>query len=104
MENNSQEFFIKYKENQPVKVSTHFDSERKKREVHLEDVADLVAAFQSLPSSPLASTFAGDITLHLPEGFSRSALHEDCFAGTDSTGTTLRTGLALERLKGLGIR
>ena len=97
------QFFIKHKENQPVKISTHFDSERKKREVPLEDVADLLASVKQALSSKLGAIDLDELTLHLPEGFSRSALDKDCFAGTDSTGTTLRTGLSLERLHGLGI-
>jgi hypothetical protein len=39
----------------------------------------------------------------LPDGIARSALTEDCFAPTDFSGTTLRTGLALTRLKALGL-
>ncbi|KAK5673583.1 hypothetical protein QVD99_001023 [Batrachochytrium dendrobatidis] len=63
MENKA--FFVQYLTNQPVKVDTHINSERTAlRPFPLDSVADLVAAFQALPNSPLASAFVGDLTLH----------------------------------------
>ncbi|KAK6091824.1 hypothetical protein MT418_007793 [Batrachochytrium dendrobatidis] len=61
MEN--KQFYIKYLENQPVGLRTHINNERTAlRPFPLDSVADLVAAFQALPNSPLA--FVGDLTLH----------------------------------------
>jgi len=100
---NNIEFFIKYLNNQPVSIDTAYNFNGEKRGRPLTNVSHLVAAFQALPNSPLASAFAGDLTLHLPDGAGRSALVDDCFAITDSSGTTLRSGLALARLNGFGL-
>ena len=99
---NNVNFYVKYLNNQPVKISTHITSSRVTREYPLQDVGDLIEAFQARPGSLLASTDSGLLTLHLPDGAGRSALVEDCFAVTDSTGTTLRSGLALTQLNGIG--
>ena len=98
MEN--REFFIRYLDNQPVLIETHIDGNQE-RIRPLSSVAHLVAAFQGLANSPLASTFAGDITLHLPVGVDRKTLEKDWFSSTDPTGTTLRPGLALSCLNDL---
>ena len=103
------EFYVKYKESQPVLVETVYNNQGETRARPLTTVAHLVAAFQALPNSPLSSVFVGDLTLHLPSGVDRSALEEECFATADSTDTTLRTGLALTQLNGqnhpqLGLR
>ena len=100
MEN--KDIYIKYQENQPVLVETLYNNHGGKRDRPLTTVAHLVAAFQALPNSPLASAFVGDLTLHLPEGVDRSALQEDCFAATDSTGTALDSGCLLSALGSLG--
>jgi hypothetical protein len=36
-------FYIKYLDNQPVKVETHIDSQRRRRDFPLTDVGDLIA-------------------------------------------------------------
>ena len=98
----NKQFFIKYQEHQPVKIDTHFDSERKKRDIHLQDVADLVAAFQARPGSLLGNTDSGLITLHLPEDVDRSAsgLDEGCF---DSPGSlTLSADCPISSLGSFG--
>jgi hypothetical protein len=85
MEN--KQFYIKYLTNGPVGLKTHILNTNTFEWVQtVFTVGDLVAgtrrlivAFQQLPNSPLASSFAGDITLHLPEAVCRSALSEDCF-------------------------
>ena len=41
--------FVQYQNNQPVKVETHIDTQRTRREFPLTDVGDLVAAFQAPP-------------------------------------------------------
>ena len=56
-------FFLKYQENQPVKIESHFIGENNRRRP-LSDVGDLVAAFQARPGSLLANTDSGLITLH----------------------------------------
>ncbi|KAK5664495.1 hypothetical protein QVD99_000034 [Batrachochytrium dendrobatidis] len=63
MEN--RQFYIKYLENQPVGLRTHILNTNTFVWVQtLFTVGDLVAAFQALPNSPLASAFVGDLTLH----------------------------------------
>ncbi|KAJ2984811.1 hypothetical protein HDV02_000908, partial [Globomyces sp. JEL0801] len=96
------ELFIKYLDTQPVKIETHFIGEQNRRRP-LKDIAHLIAAFQTLPNSPLASTFSGDITLHLPDGIDRSVLPEACYASIEETGSALGTGLSLSQLNGLGL-
>jgi predicted Ser/Thr protein kinase len=94
--------FIQYQNNSAVPILTQTLPSVLQGEDPI--VGDLVAAFQQLHNSPLASAFVGDLTLHLPIGLTRSVsgLGEDCFAPTDSTGTTLRNGLVLIRLNGFG--
>ena len=41
------------------------------------------------------STPTDELSLHLPDGFGRSALPECCFASPAKTVTTLRNGLSL---------
>ncbi|KAK5668190.1 hypothetical protein QVD99_005227 [Batrachochytrium dendrobatidis] len=61
MEN--KQFYIKYLDNQPVEIETHFDGELERKRP-LNNVSKLIAAFQALPNSPLASAFVGDLTIH----------------------------------------
>jgi hypothetical protein len=83
MEN--KQFYIKYLTNGPVGLKTHILNTNTFEWVQtVFTVGDLVAgtrrlivAFQQLPNSPLASSFAGDIILHLPEAVCRSALSEE---------------------------
>lgn len=68
MENNKS-LFIQYSQNQPVEINTHLNNERTAlRLLPLENVGHLLAAFQALPNSPLASAFVGDLSLHFPDG------------------------------------
>ena len=80
-------------------MNTHINNERTaSRAFPIETVAHMIAAyFPGTPPNEIAL-----FTLHLPEGVDRAALHQDCFAATDSTGTTLRSGLALSQLNGIG--
>ncbi|KAJ3062829.1 hypothetical protein HDU99_005087, partial [Rhizoclosmatium hyalinum] len=41
----NQTFYIRYNNNEVVKVATHFDCKRLRRELPLNDVADIIAAF-----------------------------------------------------------
>ena len=61
MEN--QILFVKYLENQPVKIETHYSVDQICPKA-LSDVADVIGAFQSLPASPLADVFLEHLTLH----------------------------------------
>jgi hypothetical protein len=62
MEN--KQYYIKYLAN-TVGVKTHILNTNTFAWVQtLLTVGDLVAAFQALPNSPLASFFAGDLSLH----------------------------------------
>ena len=92
-------FYLKYHYG-PVKVETHFDKLKRKRESPLEDVADLVAAFfpNSLPKE------LAQYTLHLPQGYSRTALEEDCFMSIDDQDTSLDVGCPLSALGDIGTR
>ena len=96
------ELYIKYRTNAPVPIDTAFG--RGPNSLPLLTVAHLIAAFQALPGSPLATTFVGDLSLHLPDSISRSAcgLGEDCFASVDETDTILDFGCPLSSLGSLG--
>ena len=91
MQNN--DFYIKYQQNQPVKISSHISSDRNGRKYPLTDVADLVSAFQALPNSPLASSYSGLITLHLPMSNARASHTE-----YDSVGPVLAGNFPLINL------
>ncbi|EGF78958.1 hypothetical protein BATDEDRAFT_90343 [Batrachochytrium dendrobatidis JAM81] len=56
-------FFVQYLTNQPVEIETHFDGELERKRP-LNNISKLIAAFQALPNSPLASAFVGDLTIH----------------------------------------
>jgi hypothetical protein len=62
---NNKTFYIRYQENQPVGIETHFNSAGEHRERPLSSVAHLTQAFQARPGSLLANTDSGLITLHL---------------------------------------
>ena len=100
--NNNKAFFVQYRTNQPLKVETHYFGEQERRRP-LADVGDLVAAYKTAVAPLLVDSSLAHLTLHLPDKAARSSLSEDCFASKDSAGTTLRTGLALARLNGLGL-
>ncbi|EGF76249.1 hypothetical protein BATDEDRAFT_92895 [Batrachochytrium dendrobatidis JAM81] len=53
--------YIQYLENTPVSL---FTQKLPVPEGEEPNISDLVAAFQALPNSPLASAFVGDLTLH----------------------------------------
>ncbi|KAJ8323122.1 hypothetical protein O5D80_008180 [Batrachochytrium dendrobatidis] len=53
--------YVKYLENTPVSL---FTQKLPVPEGEEPNISDLVAAFQALPNSPLASAFVGDLTLH----------------------------------------
>lgn len=100
----NQEFYIKYLDNRPVGLKTHILNTNSFIWIQtLFTVGDLIGAFQGLANSPLASVFVGDLTLHLPDGFDRSALQVECFSSIDETDKGLRSGLALTKLNGLGL-
>ena len=92
--------YIQYQNNGPVPILTQNLSSALQGEKPV--VADLVAAYKTAVAPLLVDSSLAHLTLHLPVGLQRSSLSEDCFASTDSKGTTLRTGLALARLNGLG--
>ncbi|KAI8891538.1 hypothetical protein BC833DRAFT_662985, partial [Globomyces pollinis-pini] len=100
MENKA--FFIQYLTNKPVKVQTHIDSQRVKREFPLTDVADLIVSYKAAVAPRFDSTPTDELTLHLPEGVSRSALTRDCFATVDENDTTLDAGCLVSDLHSLG--
>ena len=96
---NQKEFYVKYLNNQPVKIETHFIGEQERRRP-LNVVGDLVDAFQARPGSLLANTDSGLITLHLPDGIARpaSGLAGNCFSSTDTTDTILDPGCTLSAI------
>ena len=57
-------FYIKYKDNQPVKIQTHFDHNRNKREQPLSDVADVIGAAKQALAPRFDSTPSDELTLH----------------------------------------
>jgi hypothetical protein len=94
--------FVQYQKNAPVTIFTQ-NLIIPQGEVPV--VADLVAACTSDQTRGLLGlpTDYGPLTLNLPNSVTRSASAEDCFATTDLTGTTLRPGLPLTQLNGLGL-
>jgi hypothetical protein len=98
----NQEFYVKYKENQAVPIDTAY-GRGPQGTLPLVTVAHLVAAVKQALPSKLGAIDPDELTLHLPNGVLRNALEEGCFADTDSTSTTLRTGLALSRLANIGL-
>ena len=96
------EYYVKYLDNQPVKIEIDYLGQEK-RNRSLKDVGDLISAYKTAVAPRFDSTPADELTLHLPDGATRASLTEDCFALPDSTGTTLRNGLKLERLDALTI-
>ena len=96
------DLFIQFESKKVVKISTVYDSARKKREIQLQDVADLMGAFVSEPYRQIlgfpASISLADLSLCLPDGVPRWALNEDCFDTEDENDTSLRSGLALSLL------
>jgi hypothetical protein len=70
-------FYIKYNTEKPVRIETHVTTLSTIREVPLEAVADLIQAFQALPGSPLAGTFAGLITVYAVVDGEETTLEDD---------------------------
>jgi hypothetical protein len=96
------ELYIQYLTNQPVPIDKKF-GRGPQGDLPLVTVSHVIAAFQTRPGSLLANTDAGLISLELPVGVPRTALSSDCFASSESTGTTLRNGLELNRLNRLDL-
>ena len=92
MENKT--FYVRYLNHLPVPIDTAYGRGPQGTN-SLQTVSHLVAAFQALPNSPIASVFAGEVSLHLPDGVDRSALSSECFASVDENDTTLETGCML---------
>ena len=61
--NGNKPFFIKYLDNNPVKIQTHYVLGTVRIE-HLRDVADLIEAYKSISGSLLANTDSGLISLY----------------------------------------
>lgn len=97
--NHATRLYIQYKNNAAVHIYTQTLPIPQGEQ---PTIGDLVAAYKTAVTPLLANTDSGLIIIHLPEGVPRSALTEDCFALRDSYGTTLRNGLNLTRLNGLG--
>src|SRR5690349_3660074 len=60
-------FYVKYGDEQPVGVETHFTLVGEERKRPLATVAHLITAFQNLQGSPLANVFMGNISLNATE-------------------------------------
>ena len=90
----NRDFYIKYLGNQAVKIQTHIDTQRIRREFPLTDVGYLVVAFQRLSNSPFASAYAGDLTLHT--AMDKEALEVDTLLSGLNTGTTAKTALIIK--------
>jgi hypothetical protein len=80
---NNRSIYIRYGDNQPVKISTQFDSQRVRREFPLEDVADLIGAYKTAVAPRFDSIPADELTLH-----------------NEDDGDALRPGLALADVMG----
>ncbi|KAJ3341878.1 hypothetical protein HDU83_006399, partial [Entophlyctis luteolus] len=89
------QFFVKYGDNYPVKIKTHYDTQGTRREDPLSDVADVIGAVKQVLAPRFDSTPVDELTLHLPSGVPRSALDEDCFMTIYESDTTLRFGMPL---------
>ncbi|KAJ2993103.1 hypothetical protein HDV02_002644 [Globomyces sp. JEL0801] len=91
--------YIQYQTNSAVPIDTTY-GRGLQGTLPLDIIYDLIAAYKTAVAPLLDHSSLAQLTLHLPNGIPRSALTEDCFSPTDSTGTTLRNSLALTRLNG----
>ena len=97
-------FWIKYLENRPVSIKTHFlgDNERK---IPLGNIDDLISAFKTM-TAPESDTIPLDkMNLYLPAGTTRndySFLDADAFSSEDEIDTCLRSDLSLGALGSIG--
>lgn len=92
-------YYIKFQNDQPVGVDTHIDAQLQRRVLPLAVVGDLVKAFLLIPGSPLANTYPGRISIHVPVGLASLEFSHDWF---DEGSDTLRSNLPLDRLTLLG--
>jgi hypothetical protein len=100
----NQEFYIKYLDNRPVGLKTHILNTNSFIWIQtLFTVGDLIGAYKTAVAPRFDSTPVDELTLHLPDGFDRSALQVECFFSIDETDKGLRSGLALTKLNGLGL-
>ena len=100
VESRNLSFYLRFQSNSTIKISTLFDFERKNREFPLNDVADLIQAYQNFPGSLLSKIDPGLVTLHLPDG--TPCPDREFFMTDDVNDTALRSGLALMSLGTLG--
>ena len=97
MEN--KQYYIKYLNNGAVGMKTHTLIMTTGEWVQtLFTVGDLVSAF--FPNTP--PNELGQYSLHLPDGVATSTLSENCFALTETSGTTLDPGCLISSLNSLG--
>ena len=61
----------------------------------------MIDAYKTAVAPLLASTPIDELTLHLPDGFDRSALQVECFSSIDETDTSLDPGCLLCNLVSL---
>ena len=102
--NNS--FYIKYLNNQPVVMNTHINNERTApRAFPIETVAHMIAAYRTAVAPLLDDSSIAQLTLHLPDGFTRAdypGIDKNFFASLDDlTDSTLDPGCPLSELGSL---
>ena len=90
----NRECYIKYLEYQPVKVETHIDSQRSKREFPLKDIGDLIGAYRTAATPRFVSTPIDELTLHTSS--EAEALEVDMLLSALDTGTTAKTALIIK--------
>jgi HNH endonuclease len=117
LQTKNREYYVKYLDNQPVLVETHYMGEEERKRP-LEIVASLIVACTVETTRRLLGLPEnyGPLTLHLPQSVARcsGSLAEDCFATAannnnttveptlENDNTTLDTGCLLSDLGGIG--
>jgi predicted Ser/Thr protein kinase len=98
----NRELYVKYLDNHAVAIDTSY-GRGPQGSLALLTVAHLIGTVKQALAPLLNDTSIAELTLHLPEGVDKNSLEQDCFATFDESDTTLRPGLVLSRLNGLGL-
>ena len=92
-------FYIKYLDKQPVLIySQNLNVPQGEDPV----VAKLISTYKDHVKPLLENCSITNLSLHLPESYTRSSLEENCFSTIDEKDTSLRVGLPLDLLKDIG--
>ncbi|KAJ3336728.1 hypothetical protein HDU83_009233, partial [Entophlyctis luteolus] len=89
--------FVKYADNQPVKIKTLYEKQGVRREDPLLDVADVIVAVQQALPSKLGAIDPDELTLHcVVDGVEGPALEPDYLISNLTAGVTAKTALVIK--------